>query len=151
VTKKDWSPESQQKEWKEAISGDRRWGDPPECTRDLGDERLSGLKGRDLDEKPYSGERELVEPTSSRKIEHQVMNGIVIPQSQLWPIIIPVWKNCSDGNGEEPEEKEVQRQTQSGIQLKERSQVLTLLLKLWSAHKKEPSMTALPKTQWADA
>jgi hypothetical protein len=24
------------------------WGYPPECTRDLGDERLSGLKGRDL-------------------------------------------------------------------------------------------------------
>jgi hypothetical protein len=24
------------------------WGDPPECTRDLGGERLSGLKGRDL-------------------------------------------------------------------------------------------------------
>ena len=24
------------------------WGDPPECTRDLGGERLSGLKERDL-------------------------------------------------------------------------------------------------------
>ena len=24
------------------------WGDPPECTRDLGGERFSGLKGRDL-------------------------------------------------------------------------------------------------------
>ena len=24
------------------------WGDPPECTRDLGGERISGLKGRDL-------------------------------------------------------------------------------------------------------
>ena len=24
------------------------WGDPPECTRDLGGERLSGLKGKDL-------------------------------------------------------------------------------------------------------
>lgn len=24
------------------------WGDPPECTRDLGGERLSGLIGRDL-------------------------------------------------------------------------------------------------------
>ena len=24
------------------------WGDPPECTRDLGDKRLSGIKGRDL-------------------------------------------------------------------------------------------------------
>jgi hypothetical protein len=25
------------------------WGDPPECTRDLGGERLSALKGRDLE------------------------------------------------------------------------------------------------------
>ena len=24
------------------------WRDPPECTRDLGGERISGLKGRDL-------------------------------------------------------------------------------------------------------
>jgi hypothetical protein len=24
------------------------WKDPPKCTRDLGGERLSGLKGRDL-------------------------------------------------------------------------------------------------------
>jgi hypothetical protein len=47
-------------------------GDSPECTRDLGGERLSGLKGRDLDEMYYSGERELVEPTSSRKTGHQM-------------------------------------------------------------------------------
>jgi hypothetical protein len=33
-------------------------------------------------------------------------------------------------NGEEPEEKKVQRQAQSGIQLKGRSQDLTLLLRL---------------------
>jgi hypothetical protein len=46
-----------------------------------------------------------------------------------------------DGNGEEPEEKKVQRpweRTQlKGTQLKERSQGLTRLLRLWSAHKKE--------------
>jgi hypothetical protein len=54
-----------------------------------------------------------------------------------------------DGNGEEPEEKKVQHQAQSGIQLKGRSQGLTLLLRLWSAHKKGPSMTALQKTQQA--
>ena len=24
------------------------WGDPPESTRDLGDKKLSGLKGKDL-------------------------------------------------------------------------------------------------------
>jgi hypothetical protein len=48
----------------------RRWGDPLECTRDLSGERLSGLKT--LDKMPYSGERELVEYTSSRKTEHHL-------------------------------------------------------------------------------
>jgi hypothetical protein len=41
-----------------------------------------------------------------------------------------------DVSGEEPEEKKVQLEAQSGMQLKERSQGLTLLLRLWSAHKK---------------
>jgi hypothetical protein len=31
----------------------------------------------------YSGERELVEPTSSRKTGHQVRKEAVIPQSKL--------------------------------------------------------------------
>ena len=52
-----------------------------------------------------------------------------------------------DGNGEEPEEKKVHRQAQSGIQLKGRFQGLTLLLRLWSAHKKGPIMTSPQKTQ----
>jgi hypothetical protein len=55
--------------------------------------------------------------------------------------------NYRDENGEEPEEKKVQWQAQSGIQFKGRSQGLTLLLRLWSAHKKGSSMTALQKTQ----
>jgi hypothetical protein len=38
---------------------------------------------------------------------------------------------------------------QSGIQLKGRSQGLTLLLRLWSTHKKGPIMTAFWKTQQA--
>jgi hypothetical protein len=41
----------------------------------------------------------------------------------------------------------IQQQAQSRIQLKGRSQGLTLLLRLWSAHKKGPNMTALQKTQ----
>jgi hypothetical protein len=53
------------------------------------------------------------------------------------------------GNGEEPEEKKVQGQTQSRIQLMGRSQGLTLSLRLWISHKKGPSMTALRKTQKA--
>jgi hypothetical protein len=59
------------------------WEDPPECTRDLGDEKLSGLKVRTLDEMPYSEERELVEPTSSKKTGHQVRDGVAIPKSKL--------------------------------------------------------------------
>jgi hypothetical protein len=54
-----------------------------------------------------------------------------------------------DGNGEEPEEKKVQQQAQTGIQLKGRSHGLTLLLRLWSTRKRGPIMTALPKTQQA--
>jgi hypothetical protein len=57
-------------------------------------------------------------------------NGVAIPQSKLWPIIFPVWKNFRDENGEEPKEKKVQWQAQSGIQLKGRPQGLTLLLRL---------------------
>jgi hypothetical protein len=60
------------------------------------------------------------------------MNGAAILQLHLWPIIVPVWKNYMDGNAEEPEEKKVQRWAQSGIQLKGRSQGLTLLLRLRS-------------------
>ena len=55
--------------------------------------------------------------------------------------------NYRDGNGEEPEEKKVQQQAQSRFQLKGWSQVLTILLRLWSTHKKGPSMTILQKTQ----
>jgi hypothetical protein len=63
-------PEGQQKEWKHATSGGRRFGGgghAPECTRDLRGERLSELKRGTLDEMPYIGERELVEPTFSIK------------------------------------------------------------------------------------
>ena len=58
------------------------WGTPhPECTRVVGGERLPGLTG--VDEMPDSRERELIEPTSSRKTGHQVRDGVAIPQSQL--------------------------------------------------------------------
>ena len=63
-------------------------GDPLECTRDLGGERLSGIKGRSkghfiLDEMLDSRERELIELTSSRKTGHQVRDRVAIPQSHL--------------------------------------------------------------------
>jgi hypothetical protein len=40
-----------------------------------------------------------------------------------------------------------QQQAQRGIQLKGRSQGLTILLRLWSTHKKGSIMTALQKMQ----
>jgi hypothetical protein len=106
-------------------------------------------KGRILDEMPDSRERELTEPTSSRKTGHQMRDGVAIPQSHLWPIIVSVWKNYRDGNGEEPEEKKVQWQALCGIQLKGRSQGLTLLLRLWNTHKEGLIVTVLLKTQKA--
>ena len=39
--------------------------------------------GETLDEMLYIGERELVEPTSSRKTVHQVRDGVEIQQSKL--------------------------------------------------------------------
>jgi hypothetical protein len=60
-------------------------------------------------------------------------------------MIFPVWKNYRDVNGEEPEEKKAQQQTQSGIRLKGRFQGLTLLLRLWGIHKKGPILTALER------
>jgi hypothetical protein len=52
-------------------------------------------------------------------------------------------KELQGQNLEKPEGKEVQGQTQIGIQLKGTPQGLTLLLRLWCAHKNEPIMTAL--------
>ena len=45
------------------------------CGGDLGGKRLQGS----LDEMPDSRERELIEPTSSRKTGHQVRDGVAIP------------------------------------------------------------------------
>jgi hypothetical protein len=63
-------------------------GDPPECTRDLGGERLSGIKGRDLDEMLNNKERELIVSTSIRKAA----------SSEGWgchPTVKPLTHNCS--------------------------------------------------------
>jgi hypothetical protein len=65
------------------------------------------------------------------------------------PIIVLVSKNCRVGNGEEAEAKKIQQQAQSGIQLNGRLQDLTLLLRLWSAHKKGSIMTTLRKLEQA--
>jgi hypothetical protein len=112
---------------KQGALGDRRLGEPSRIYQRHG--RWDTPKTQ-RNEIPNSRERELIEPTSSRKWWHHVRDGVAIPQSYLWPIIVPVWKKYRDGNGKKPEEKKVQEQAQSGIQLKGRSQGLTLLLKL---------------------
>jgi hypothetical protein len=43
---------------------------------------FQGSKGGTLEEIPYSRERELVEPTSSRQTGYQVRNGVAISQSK---------------------------------------------------------------------
>ena len=40
-------------------------------------------KGGTLDKMPDSSEKEIIEPTSSRKTGHQLRDGVAIPQSQL--------------------------------------------------------------------
>jgi hypothetical protein len=64
-----------------------------------------------------SKESELIESNHSRKTGHQVKDVVDIPQSHLWPIIVPVWKNWKDRNREKPEEKKVQQQAKSGNKL----------------------------------
>jgi len=49
--------------------------------RDFQDSKMVG-RGT-LDEMPYSGERELIEPTSSRKTGRQVKDGAATSQSKL--------------------------------------------------------------------
>jgi hypothetical protein len=65
---KEQSPKEQHNEWRYATSGDGRWGDHLECTRDLGSERISRLKGGEM---PNNEEKKHVESTSSRKTVHQ--------------------------------------------------------------------------------
>jgi hypothetical protein len=67
---------------------------------------------------PNCKEWELNRAHLQQEERYQVRDWVTILQSQLWPIIVSVWKNCRDGNGEESEEKKVQRQAQSDIQCK---------------------------------
>jgi hypothetical protein len=112
-------------------------------------ETLRTQRGGTLDEMPYIGERELTEPTSRRQTGHQVRDGGTIPQSHLWSIIVPVWKNYRDWNAGKPEEKKIHWQAKSGIQLKDKFRGLTLLLWLRSTHKKGSIMTSIQETQQA--
>jgi len=86
VRKKDWSPEGHQKEWKQVASENRRLGRPCRMHQRPGRLRDS-QNSKDLDEMPNSRERELTEPTSSRKTGHQMRERGGIPQSYRWLII----------------------------------------------------------------
>ena len=73
--------EGQQKEWKHATSGGRRLGGTLQNAPETWEVRdFQDSKRRTLDEMPNIGERELVEPTSSRKTGNQVRDGVAIPQ-----------------------------------------------------------------------
>ena len=66
-------------------------------------------KGGTLDEMFYSGERELVEPTSSRKTKYQVREWGCYPTVKILAHNSSCLKELRDGNGEKPEEKKVQQ------------------------------------------
>jgi hypothetical protein len=69
---------------KQATSGGRRLVGPRQNVPETWEVRDSqDSKGGTLDEMLYSGERELVEPTSSRETGYQVKNGVAMPQSKL--------------------------------------------------------------------
>jgi hypothetical protein len=102
--------------WTEALRTNRQnvnrqpqeivgWEDPQNAPETWEVRESQASKGRTLSDKFNSIENELIKPTSSRKTGHQGRDGVATPQSYLWPIILPVWNNYSDGNGEEPEEK----------------------------------------------
>jgi hypothetical protein len=61
--------------------------DPPECTRDLEDKRLSGLKGGTLDEMPKSRERELIESPPAGRASNEGEGG--------HPTVTTLTHNCS--------------------------------------------------------
>ena len=69
-----------------------------------------------MNEIPYILERELVKPMSNRKTRYLVREGIATPESKLT-------HNCS----------------KVGSSSRGSSQGLTLLLRIWSIHKKGPS------------
>jgi hypothetical protein len=60
---------------------------------------------------PDSKDRELTEPTSSRKTGQQVRMGLPSHSHTSDPQLFLPERINRDGNGEEPEEKKVQRQT----------------------------------------
>jgi hypothetical protein len=69
---------------------------------------LSNFTWGTLDEISYSGERELVEPNSSRDRALRWGMGLPSHSQKLWLRIVSLWKSFKDKNGDKPEEMEVQ-------------------------------------------
>jgi hypothetical protein len=75
------------------IPGIGGWGDPPECTRDLESKRLLRLKGKDLRWNAWQNGEGTYK--AHLQLKDRLSNGrLGIWQSDLWPIIAPVWKNA---------------------------------------------------------
>jgi hypothetical protein len=84
--KQNWSLRARIK-WKQASSGGKRLGVPPECTRGLGCESFSGLKGRNLRWNVLQWGQWISRLTNRRKTWHEVR--VTIPQSKT------LTHNCS--------------------------------------------------------
>jgi hypothetical protein len=99
---------------------------------------------------PNSGERELVEPTSSRKTGHQVEGwGCHLTVKKSYPELF-----LSKRTAGTKMEKRLRARRSSdwpnwGIYLKARLQGLTLLLMLWCAYRQDHSIAVLRESQQA--
>jgi hypothetical protein len=103
----------------------------------------------DLDEMPYSRERQLVELASSRKTGHPVRDGVALPQSKTLTHNCSCLKELQGQRWRRARGKGVPAtgpkwDPAHGVALRP-----DLLLRLWSAHKRGPIMAALGKTQQA--
>ena len=100
-------------------------------------------KGGTLDEMPYSGKRELVESTSSRRTI-KWRDGVTIPQSKNSDPELFLSKRTAEAKMERSlRERRFSDQPKLGHIPRGDPQGLTVLLMLWCTYKQKPRMTAL--------
>ena len=87
------------------MAGRALWNVPE--VRDFQDSMVCVCWGGTLDEMSYSGERELLEPTSSRKTGHQLEGWGCHPTVKYYDPEFFFSKRTEGDKKEEPEEKEV--------------------------------------------